>query len=324
MKDEQLVELIDAVRVESLRMPSYVPDGETFKIGVSLVFEGKLYETEMRANDHGISLLVDKSEPFASTDGLEFELAGRYPEHVDEIFSGIAVNVDRFVFEQGERDLDAEKAEKAEIERIELEEATALADEITIQKVSIEPYGDGHKGIATFAWGADLHAIQFIASERPIRASYAVVGLIDEESSSLGAKLGSNRFSELVFQQLEDRLSSFVEDSYTDFQNLRYETFELAGRDSLDLKDIDAIAVALAPRGGKHSDDIRSALAELTGDSAPVLGLTKVDGQWQVDQGFSRGQIRDKLFSVTGHEMKGFDRVKSMLSSGLSFSDRRV
>lgn len=275
----------------------------------------------MRANDHGDFLLVDKSEPFATTDGLEFELAGRYPEHVDEIFSGIAVNVDRFVFEQGQRDLDAEKAE---IERLELEEATELADEITIQKVSIEPYGDGHKGIATFAWGADLHAVQFIASERPIRASYAVVGFIDEDNSSIGAKLSSNRFSELVFQQLEDRLAGYVEESYSDFSNLRYETFELAGKDSLDSADIDAIAVALAPKGGKHCDDIRSALTELTADSEPVLGLSKVDGQWQVDQGFSRGQIRDKLFSVTGHEMKGFDRVKSMLSNGLSFGERRV
>lgn len=321
MTDEQLIELTDAVRVESLRMPQYVPDGETFKVAVNLIFEGKLYETEMRANDHGISLLVDKSEPFASTDGLEFELAGRYPDHVDEIFSGIAVNVDRFVFEQGERDLDAERVE---IERLELEEATELADEITIQKVSIEPYGDGHKGIATFAWGADLHAIQFIASERPIRASYAMSGFMDEDSTDLHAILGGGRFTELVFQQLEDRLAGYVEANFTDFSNLRYETFELAGKDSLDKADINAIAVALAPKGGKPADDVRSALADLTADSEPVMGLSKVDGSWRIDQGFSAGQIRDKLFSVTGHEMKGFDRVKSMLSSGLSFSDRRV
>jgi hypothetical protein len=321
MKDEQFIELIDAVRVESLRMPQYVPDGETFKIGVSLIFEGKLYETEMRAFDHGDFLLVDKSEPFASTDGLEFVLAGRYPDFVDEIFSGIAVNVDRFVCEQSERSLEAEQAE---IERLELEEATALADDITIQKVSIEPYGDGHKGIATFAWGTDLHAIQFIASERPIRASYAVVGFIDEERSDLRGILGGGRFTELVFQQLEDRLSGYVKENFTDFQNLRYETFELAGRDSLDKADIDAIALALAPKGGRPADDIRSALADLTGDSEPVLGLSKVDGQWRIDQGFSAGQIRDKLFSVTGHEMKGFDRVKSMLSSGLSFGERRI
>jgi hypothetical protein len=321
MKDEQLIELIDAVRVESLRMPQYVPDGETFKIVVNLIFEGKLYETEMRAFDHGISLFVDKSAPFAKTDGLEALIAGRYPDDVERIFSGIAVNVDRFVCEQSERSLEAEKAE---IERLELEEATALADEIAIQKVSIEPYGDGHKGIVTFAWGADLHALQFIASERPIRASYAVVGFIDEERSDLRGILGGGRFTELVFQQLEDRLSGYVEENFTDFSNLRYETFELAGRDSLDKANIDAIALALAPKGGKPADDIRRALAELTADSEPVLGLSKVDGQWQVDQGFSRVQIRDKLFSVTGHEMKSFDRVKSMLSGGLSFSDRRV
>ncbi|OHZ03002.1 hypothetical protein [Salinicola sp. MIT1003] len=321
MTDTQFMELTDSIRVESLRLPSYIPDGESFKIAVGLEFQGKVYETEMLAYDHGNFTLVDKSAPFAKTDGLEALIAGRYPDDVERIFSGIAVNVDRFVCEQSERSLEAEKAE---IERLELEEATALADEIAIQKVSIEPYGDGHKGIVTFAWGADLHALQFIASERPIRASYAVVGFIDEERSDLRGILGGGRFTELVFQQLEDRLSGYVEENFTDFSNLRYETFELAGRDSLDKADIDAIALVLAPRGGKPADDIRSALADLTSDSEPVLGLSKVDGSWRIDQGFSAGQIRDKLFSVTGHEMKGFDRVKSMLSGGLSFGDRRV
>ncbi|GHB13019.1 hypothetical protein [Salinicola rhizosphaerae] len=315
MTDTQFIELTDSIRVESLRMPSYIPDGESFKIAVGLEFQGKSYETEMLAYDHGNFMLVDKNTPFAKTDGLEALIAGRYPDDVERIFSGIAVNVDRFIAETSMSELDFQD----EVFKFSVD---TYVDELEIYSVAIEPKpgGGGFAGKAIVLFDQE-HTIEFDASERALRSSFYVKEFVEPESSTLWEAIGGGKLAGPVFERFREKLNDYVDRNFSDLTNTAYVAFEVDGRERLQDADIHKIAHLLAPEQNHHTTALMKALSDFNANTPSVDGIVKKDGVWAVSGDKHRIQIRDEIYSVTGNLATPF-REQRRAYSGLSFGER--